>query len=70
MVIIMFLYVFLFLVQIDDRRVEAEKVLVSQKNSYDTMKKKTELLKGQNRELKVSMNYKLDQWKTTIKIKN
>ena len=59
MVIIMFLYVLLFLVQIDDRRIEAEKVLVSHQNTYDTMKKKTELLKGQNKDLQVSMNYKL-----------
>jgi hypothetical protein len=58
-VIIMFLYVLLFLVQIDDRRIEAEKVLVSHQNTYDTMKKKTELLKGQNKDLQVSMNYKL-----------
>jgi hypothetical protein len=61
MVIIMFLYVLLFLVQIDDRRIEAEKVLVSHQNTYDTMKKKTELLKGQNKDLQVSMNYKLGQ---------
>ena len=59
MVIIMFLYVLLFLLQIDDRRIEAEKVLVSHQNTYDTMKKKTELLKGQNKDLQVSMNYKL-----------
>jgi hypothetical protein len=33
------------------------------------MKKKTELLKGQNKDLQVSMNYKLGRWKTTLKLK-
>lgn len=40
--------------QLDDRRVEAEKTLMSQKNTFETMKKKNEVLKQHNQKLKVS----------------
>ncbi|CAG2227702.1 unnamed protein product [Mytilus edulis] len=41
--------------ELDDRRVEAEKTLMSQKNTFETMKKKNEVLKQHNQKLKMQL---------------